>query len=482
MEPCAGVTVNGTPTDLGGGTYRYTFSGAFTDGNVTVNFIAGSFADLAPVPNLSVAETENFTVTPTPEMIPPTADLASPTDGSSILVGDINSQGYIDVTFTDTGGSGLDLTTITGDEISINDGGVGSAALDGTVLFLGGTTFRYGFTGSMVAFTTVDVTFVAGTFADLAGNVNTQEVESFSVGATEGVPPSFDLTDPVRGGFIDPIVLNTRRYIDVTFFTNSGAGFDTSTIFDTEEEFEVRGPGTGAGVTVDGIPTDLGNDTYRYTFTGDFVGSIVFVDFKAGTVRANDNFTNLEETEDFTVIVDNQLPTADLADPTNGGTIDVSELNARGYIDVTFDDQGSGIDMPHTLDLHTINGDEIAISGPGVGTAVLAAPLSSGGRVDETTYRYYFTGEFTADTVNVTFVADSFQDLNGNGNAEETESFTPQAPVPDTTAPTVDLANPTDGGTIDAALLNNRGYIDVTFSDAGGIDPTSITDAAPRSR
>ncbi len=121
----------------------------------------------------------------------------------------------------------------------------------------------------------------------------------------------------------------------------------------------------------------------------------------------------------------------------------------------------------------------IAISGPGVGTAVLADPLSSGGWVDETTRRYFFTGEFTTDTVNVTFVPGSFQDRNGNGNAEEIESFAPQGVAADTIPPTLDLADPTDGGTIDSSVLNSRGYIDATFSDAGGIDPTSITDVAP---
>ena len=60
-----------------------------------------------------------------------------------------------------------------------------------------------------------------------------------------------------------------------------------------------------------------------------------------------------------------------------------------------------------------------------MGTAVLAAPSASSGLVSDTTYRYFFTGEFTTDTVNVTFIADTFQDLNGNGNAVEVESFTP---------------------------------------------------------
>ena len=77
--------------------------------------------------------------------------------------------------------------------------------LDGTVLFLGGTTFRYGFTGLMeggFSDNEVTVTFVAGSFADLAGNVNLQETESFGVGATEGDPPTFNLTDPVEAALL----------------------------------------------------------------------------------------------------------------------------------------------------------------------------------------------------------------------------------------------------------------------------------------
>ena len=104
----------------------------------------------------------------------------------------------------------------------------------------------------------------------------------------------------------------------MTFFESLGFGFDTDTIFDPEAEFTVSGPGTGTGVTVAGIPTDLGNNTYRYSFTGDFVAGLVFMTFEAGEVTDLGNFSNLEETEAFTVIVDNELPTADLADPLNG--------------------------------------------------------------------------------------------------------------------------------------------------------------------
>ena len=50
----------GAPTLVSGTTYRYSFTGNFKDGTVTVNFVAGSFANLDGTVNLS--EIENFTV------------------------------------------------------------------------------------------------------------------------------------------------------------------------------------------------------------------------------------------------------------------------------------------------------------------------------------------------------------------------------------------------------------------------------------
>ncbi len=48
----------------------------------------------------------------------------------------------------------------------------------------------------------------------------------------------------------------------------------------------------------------------------------------------------------------------------------------------------------------------------------------------------------------------------------------------DTTAPSADLSDPGSDTTISGALLNARGYLDVTFADAGGsgLDAASITD------
>ncbi len=205
-------------TDQGGGVFRYDFTGSFTDGRVTVEFAAGSFADQAG--NVNLAETEKFTVT---EVVvpgsPPTGDLSFPTNGSFVDAGPLNRGGSIVVDFNDIDGD-FDPTTITGEEISISGPGVGTAVLDGTVVPTPeGGEFEYFFDGLMEQDASVTVTFVAGTFADLDGNLNVEETESFTVISNEGVGPRFRVTDPED--VIDPTVLNSRGFIEVTFYSTA---------------------------------------------------------------------------------------------------------------------------------------------------------------------------------------------------------------------------------------------------------------------
>ena len=103
-------------------TYRYTFNGFFNDGTVSVDFIAGSFADLAG--NTNAADAESFTVqTAVTDFTLPTANLAGPANGGGIAPATLNHRGYIDVTFIDNG-SGLHHTTVTdaGAEILLTGG------------------------------------------------------------------------------------------------------------------------------------------------------------------------------------------------------------------------------------------------------------------------------------------------------------------------------------------------------------------------
>ncbi|NCF13052.1 MAG: choice-of-anchor B family protein, partial [Verrucomicrobiaceae bacterium] len=118
----------------------------------------------------------------TPDTTPPTANLSSPADGDSIAPTVLNAQGYIEVTFTDSG-DGVDAASIDGNELSLSGSGVGTATLSGGApTLVSGTSYRYGFSGNFVD-GTVNVDFVAGSFADLAAtpNVNVLETESFGL-------------------------------------------------------------------------------------------------------------------------------------------------------------------------------------------------------------------------------------------------------------------------------------------------------------
>ena len=125
----------------------------------------------------------------------------------------------------------------------------------------------------------------------------------------------------------------------------------------------------------------------------------------------------------YAPVVDTDAPTAQMSNPTDGGTVTPDGLNTQGYLEVTFADIGDGVDPA------SINGDEITISGAGVGTVALAgtADLVSG-----TTYRYAFTGDFVDGAVSVELVAGSFQDLADvpNANAQAVWSFLVESPPP----------------------------------------------------
>ena len=90
------MTVDGAGTLISGTTYRYSFSGNFGTGAVQVDFVSDRWRDNDANGNL--AESESFTVINF-DPAPPTADLADPPDGDSILLTTLNGRKYIDVTF-----------------------------------------------------------------------------------------------------------------------------------------------------------------------------------------------------------------------------------------------------------------------------------------------------------------------------------------------------------------------------------------------
>ncbi len=113
---------------------------------------------------------------------PPTADLANPTTGSTVLDWQLNARACLDVTFTDVARLGLDTTTILNSQpkFTLSGSGAGNVTIQWTPTLIGGNTYRFPFTGTF-AEGPVSVNFLAGSFADNVGNLNQPATQSFDV-------------------------------------------------------------------------------------------------------------------------------------------------------------------------------------------------------------------------------------------------------------------------------------------------------------
>ena len=270
---------------------------------------------------------------------PPTVDLSDPANGGSIVVSNLNSRGYIDVTFADTGGSGLNTSTITdsGQEFTLSGAAASGVTVNGAPALVSGTTYRYSFTGSFGT-GTVSVNFVAGSFADGAGNPNAASTEGFTTTAPpDTTPPTVDLNDPANGGSIVASDLNARGYIDVAFADTGGSGLDPSTITDSGQEFTLGGA-AASGVTVDGAPTLVSGtaSTYRYAFTGAFTAGHVDVNFIAGSFADNAANLNSAATEGFDVVASAALvPISQQTNPDGNVHVSVYDVIDPANVDAS---------------------------------------------------------------------------------------------------------------------------------------------------
>jgi hypothetical protein len=161
------------------------------------------------------------------------------------------------------------------------------------------------------------------------------------------------------------------------------------------------------------------------------------------------------------------LPTAAIANPADGGTIDRDLLNLRRYLEITFSDF-SGVKAASVTD----TAPEFTLTGDGAAGVTVGAPKLVSG----STYRYAFKGNFVAGAVNVSFPAGAFADTDGNLNAPATPSFTVTV---DASKPTAALSYPLDTQVVDIDVLNAKSYLDVTFADAAAVNPATITDKEP---
>jgi hypothetical protein len=182
------------------------------------------------------------------------------------------------------------------------------------------------------------------------------------------------LTDNTASGSGAPA--QSAVYIDVTFNATPGATLDYGSILDSGDEFTVSGA-AATGLTFSGTPTPIafvqdpdtgalvttplrqqtgettdawyarlaaaGVKTFRYTATsttGNWSTGELDIAFTAGWQDSlgNAGATDAKYNRQITV----NGPTARIADPQGGSTIDVNVLNGRNYIDVTLPDAPTG--------------------------------------------------------------------------------------------------------------------------------------------
>ncbi len=192
-----GTTINhdGGGELVSGTTYRYEFyySSVLQPGEVTVEYLAGTFRYNPGVENESAIQT--FTIVADP-VYGPTADLVNPTDGSTISVYDLEDQDYIDIRFVDDSGQGINAAsildddpefTVTGDASHVNQ-------FDGTPVHVGGNVYRYEMNWRPYC-GDLEINFIAGSFEDNAGNANEAETESFYVDGPDMYGVSFDVVE-----------------------------------------------------------------------------------------------------------------------------------------------------------------------------------------------------------------------------------------------------------------------------------------------
>ena len=235
----------------------------------------------------------------------PTADLASPYAGQQIsaVVFDTASSGHIDVIFTSlTPNRPSTPTTIIDDQPEfILDGPGANLVVNGHATQLDSQTFRYSFTGDLVtglANNTIGVSFIAGSFSDLAGAANAVSTQSFSVffgAAGTTPPPTAILLGPSSGAVVNATTLAAKGYIDVKFVAS--AAIDAASINGDELRLTTTaGANTLANLfsTTQFDVTQLDANTWRYTLkpgtgiavTQMFNAGVVNVEFVANTWTA----------------------------------------------------------------------------------------------------------------------------------------------------------------------------------------------------
>ncbi|WP_372899257.1 Ig-like domain-containing protein, partial [Stieleria sp.] len=244
------------------------------DGTIAITISAGAVTDRAgnSVTTTSLSFELDRRGPIVNSITPPTASVVSA------------DTGYVVLQWNDVGGAGLDANSIDADDVT-----VGGASID-RAEDLGGGHVRYWYNddGETLSDGVVDVTFVAGQVADLAGNVNAAGSSSFTL---DTQPPTPALISPTPRSTVS----DQPGYFDVRWTDLGLAEIDYGTV-GTDDL-------TVAGVSIDAIETLANGDVrYYYDLDGDEIPSgDVQVSFAADAVADRAGNLNAAASASFTL-------------------------------------------------------------------------------------------------------------------------------------------------------------------------------------
>ena len=368
--------------------FRYTITGGpvtWEPGTFEVVFEEGTFAHLDGTMN--VQEVETFTV------LGPTAVLADPPEGGSVLISTLNEREYLDVTLRPSGVMDAEIDAAVVPGAPLFDGAVGTATIRGpptqVALFIADASHLVNFAddGDADTITRLD----GGSWIE----------DGFAAGMTIKVS---NAANPTNDGDYE------ISGISETTITLSD---DDDLQMDSENDDSAR---------IEITPAEDGSKTFRFEFDGAFELGQVTLTFAADSFRDDAGLANTAQTLVFTVTGS----TADLAGP-GAGTVVGNTLFLNGaFIDVVFvPASGNDID-PNTL----IDGQpelDVTLSS-GEKLVLLDDPTQPVEFEGTNIYRYAFDAnvlpsELPAGPVTVVFLDGGFADLQGISNVEETETF-----------------------------------------------------------
>lgn len=227
-------------------------------------------------------------------------------------------------------------------------------------------------------------------------------------------------------------------------FTETVDGFDSSDVV-----LSGTAPGTLVAVVT---PAGSGSsfDVAVSGMTGS--GTVVVTIPPAAAVDDEGNPNVASTSTDNQVVIDLDPPQAGLISPVQGSSIPFGALNARRYIDITISDATAGLDTATLID----GAAEFAVLRDGVplpGVTLADDPTLISGA----TFRYAFSGDFTAGPISIRAFSSSYADNLGNLNPSGPIGFfvVDDLPTLGINAPTVTEGN---SGTVNLTFVVSLSY------------------------